>query len=456
MSVVVIGLNHRTMPVDQFERMAIGEQQLPKALAAVRATNHVAETVVLATCNRTEIYAVAEKFHGAYSDIRDVLADLAQVEAEEFSDHLYVHYDEGAVRHLFSVACGLDSLVLGEHEVLGQTKGAWEVAQRESAVGPVLNMLFRHALETGKRARTETGIGRHTASASQAAVAMASERLGGLAGRSVLVLGAGEMGEGMALTLVKAGVDTVMVANRTRARADELAARVNGRAIALAEIPAALNDVDVLLTSTGASSLTVDHAEFAPSIAARAGKPLLVVDIAVPRDVDPAVGRMPGVTLLDMDDLGRFAEAGIRARRREIADVQRIIEEELERYRSNTSARAVSPLIAKLYEGAEGIRLAEIARYGNRLEGLDERQRAAVEALTRGILAKILHPPTVALKDAAGTPRGERLADALAEFYALWSEADGSGPLGSARVDAVGEEIPPDSIPRVPAPPNAR
>jgi glutamyl-tRNA reductase len=455
-SVVVIGLNHRTMPLDQFERMAISEQHLPKALAGVRATDHVVETVVLSTCNRTEIYAVADKFHGAYADIRDFLADLAHASPEEFSDHLYVHYDEGAVRHLFSVVCGLDSVVVGEHEILGQTKGAWEAAQQEAAAGPVLNGLFRHAVETGKRARTETSIGRHIASASQAAVAMAADRLGTLEGRSVLVLGAGEMGEGMALTLARAGVAEVLVANRTRARADELAAKVGGRSLALSDLIDALRTVDVLLTSTGATSLLVDHADLAPLIEAREGKPLLIVDIAVPRDVDHAVGELPGVTLLDMDDLRRFAEAGIRARRREVVEVQTIIEDELERYRASASARTVSPLIAKMYEGAESVRRAELERYAGRLDGLDERQREAVEALTRGILAKLLHQPTVALKDNAGTARGERLADAVREIYGMWEEGDGPAPLRSERLADYEEDIPADAIPRIPAPPNAR
>lgn len=456
MSVVVIGLNHRTMPLDQFEQMAIAEAELPKALGGIRATEHVAEAVVLSTCNRTEVYAVAEKFHGAYSDIRNFLADLAHVAPEDFSDHLYVHYDEGAVRHLFSVSCGLDSVVVGEHEILGQTKAAWDAARRESTVGPVLNTLFRHAIETGKRARTETSIGRHIASASQAAVAMAAERLGSLEGRSVLVVGAGEMGGGMAVTLSKAGVDEVLVANRTPERADELAARVGGRSVSLADLPAVLHTVDVLLTSTGATSLIVDQAGLAPLIAQRSGRPLLIVDIAVPRDVDTAVSALPGVTLLDMDDLRRFADAGLRARRREVIDVQSIIEDELERYRAVASARTVSPLIAKLYDGAEDIRSGELQRYAARLDGLDPRQREAVEALTRGILAKMLHRPTVVLKDTAGTARGERLAEAIRDIYDLWDEGEGPVSPGVPPPADLDEAIPPDSVPPVAAPPNAR
>lgn len=420
MSVVVIGLNHRTMPLEQFERVALRPSQLPKALAAVRATDHVTEAVVLSTCNRTEFYAVAEKFHGAYQDIRNVLGDLAGEAPEQFSDHLYVHYDEGAVRHLFSVASGLDSVVVGEHEILGQVKDAWEAAQAERSCGPVLNLLFRHAVSAGKRARSETGIGTHIASLSQAAVAMAAERLGGLDGRRVLVLGAGDMGEGMTVTLSKSGVAEVLVANRTWERASELAQRAGGRPLRLADLPSALANVDVLLTSTGATSLMVEGNELEQSLLARNGRPLLIVDIAVPRDVDASVGGLDGVTLLDLDDLRRFAEAGLQARRREVIDVQSIIEEELERYEHDTSARTVAPLVIDLHDRAEQLRQSELERNRSRLAGLDEEQREAVDAVTKAMLAKLLHPPVAKLKDLAGTPRGERLAEALRDLYDLY------------------------------------
>ena len=201
MSIVVVGLNHRTVPLDLFERMTVPSARLPKALADLTSRENVTETVVLSTCNRIEVYAFAERFHGAYQDIRVSLAELSHVAPEEFSDHLTGLYDADAARHLFAVASGLDSAVLGEHEILGQVRSAWEVAAKEEAVGPVLNPLFRHALEVGKRVRTETAISRNITSVSQAAVAMAEERLGGLEGRRVLVVGAGEMGEGMARAL---------------------------------------------------------------------------------------------------------------------------------------------------------------------------------------------------------------------------------------------------------------
>jgi len=281
-------------------------------------------------------------------------------------------------------------------------------------------MLFRHAVEVGKRARTETGIARNVTSVSQAAVAMATERLGHLDGRDILVLGAGDMGEGMVTALSVGGKGgNVLVANRTWTKAEELATRVGGRAVHLDDLPTALSSIDLLLTSTGATSIMLELGDLAPVMAERADRPLLIVDIAVPRDVDPAVADIGGVTLLDMDDLRAFAEAGVRERRREVSAVNEILSEELDRFLTISTAREVAPLVTSVRDRAEDVRQAELERYRARLEGLDTRQQEAVEALTRGILAKLLHDPTVRLKDAAGTPRGERLAESLRELFDL-------------------------------------
>ena len=424
MSIVVIGLNHRSTPLDLLERMTIGDAALPKALHDLISRTDVTEAVVLSTCNRTEVYAVAERFHGAYRDVRDFLAEVAFLAPEDFSDHLYTHYDAPAVTHLFGVASGLDSAVLGESEILGQVKAAWDRAREEGTAGPALNLLFRHALEAGTRARTETSIARHTTSVSQAAVALAADRLGGLAGRRVLVLGAGEMGEAMVHGLAKAGVADVAIANRTWDRAVDLAGRVEGRAVRLHEVPQAIADVDVLLTSTGAAAPLLEADDLQRIVSARAGRPLLIVDIAVPRDVDPAVGQLEGVTLLDMDDLRAFADAGAVARTREVASVRRLLDEEVDRYLGATSAREVAPMIVALRGRAEEVRLAELERFRQRLEGLDAAQLDAVEGLTRGILSKLLHDPSVALKDAAGSPKGDRLIGSLRELFALEDDDD--------------------------------
>ena len=419
MSVVVVGLNHRTVPLDLLERMTIPESRLPKALADLTSREHINEAVVLSTCNRIEVYVFAEKFHGAYQDIRNFFAEVSHVAPEEFSDHLTSLYDGDAARHLFSVASGLDSAVLGEHEILGQVRKSWETASTEGAVGPVLNTLFRHSLEVGKRVRTETAISRNITSVSQAAVAMATERLGGLEGRQVLIVGAGEMGEGLARALHGGGVAGIRVANRTWDRAVEVAGRLGGEPVRLDDLPHHLAEVDVLLTSTGASAAILEHGDLASVVGERHGRELLVVDIAVPRDVDPTAGEIEGVTLLDMDDLREFADVGVRERQREVTAVHAILDVELDRYVDESTARSVAPLVASLRARGDLVRSGELQRLAARLGDLDDRQRDAVEALAAGIVGKLLHEPTVRLKDAAGTARGERLAEALRDLFDL-------------------------------------
>jgi glutamyl-tRNA reductase len=418
-SVVVLGLNHRTVPLDLLERVTIDESRLPKALHDVMSRDHVSEAVVLSTCNRSEVYVVAEKFHPAYADLRSFFSELAYVPPDELADHLYVHDGAEAAAHLFRVAAGLDSAVIGEAEILGQVRSAWERAQEEDAAGSQLNLLFRHALEVGKRARTETGIGRHIASVSTAAVAMAAQHLGTLEGRSILVMGAGDMGEGMVKALAASGVTDIRIANRTWEKASDLATRVDGRAIRLADLDTSLSQVDLLLTGTGASSMLIEHADVARVMQSRAGRPLLVVDVAVPRDVDPTAAELPGVTLLDMDDLRAFAEAGQAERLREVGAVRAMVDEELERYLAVSSAREVAPLVAALHARADEIRRTELDRYRGRMGDLDERQLEAVEAMASAIVAKLLHQPTVGLKQAAGAPKGERLAEALRDLFDL-------------------------------------
>src|SRR5437764_1724226 len=397
--------------------MNVSPARLPKVLADIASREHVGEVVVLSTCHRTEIYAVAERYHGAVQDIRNAFSELAFIPPEDFSDHLYTYFDGGAVSHLFTVAAGLDSVVVGESEILGQVRQAWQQAQEEGSAGPRLGALFRHAIVAGKRARTERAIARGTTSLAHAAVTMAARRLGSLEGRRILVLGAGEVGEGMAVALAGAGGAEILVANRTWDRAVALAARVGGRAVQLDGLAAALSEADLLLTSTGAPSAILEERDLRPVIEGRAGRALLIVDVAMPRDIDPGVADLPGVTLLDLDDVSTFVEAGLEERRREVERVRAIVADEVERYLESATAREVAPTIAALRDHAEELRLAELARQRARLDDLDPKQREAVEAVTRGVLAKLLHEPTVRLKDAAGTPRAERLSDALREPF---------------------------------------
>jgi glutamyl-tRNA reductase len=412
--VIVLGLHHRSVPLELLERMTVGHERVPKALHDLTSREHLSEAVVLSTCNRVEVYVSAERFHGAVADVRNFLAESAGLAPEAFADHLYTYHDAGAAAHLFTVAAGLDSVVLGESEILGQVRAAWERAAAEGATGPSLNVLFRHAVEVGKRVRTETRIARSITSVAQAAVRLAAERLGSLAGRRVLVLGAGDMGEGLAIALGGAGVGEVEVANRSPERARELAAKVGGTSLSFAELGQALGRVDVLLTSTGSSSTTVGLADLEEAHRRRGGRPLLILDVAVPRDVDPGVATLPGVTLLDMNDLKAFSEAGLAERRREVGRVRDLIDEEVSRWHEAVTARHVAPLIAALRARVEDVRVAELERLGR---NLPPDEAARLDALSRSLTAKLLHDPTVRLRQASGSARGERLAEATRELF---------------------------------------
>ncbi|MEO6653598.1 MAG: glutamyl-tRNA reductase [Ilumatobacteraceae bacterium] len=417
MSILVIGVNHRSGPLSLLERVTIAPTEIPKAVEGLARLDNVREVVVLSTCMRTEIYAVAEKFHGAYADIRNFLCDLGNITPDELHPYLYSEHDEAAVTHLFEVAAGLDSAVIGEGEILGQLRTAWETAQREGGARTTLNLLFRHAVGVGKRARTETAISRGTASVSHAAVEMAVEHHGDIAGRKVALVGAGAMGEGIAVALHGAGVGGVMVVNRTPERGEALAARIDGVALGMDRLRDALEACDVVLTSTGSGEPVITR-ELVESID-RDGRPLLFVDIAVPRDVSPRVGELADVTVLDLEDLSAWAEKGRAERLAEVGHVSTIVREETERYGLQAAALQAAPLVASLRARAEGLRAAELARHAKRLDHLDDEHRDLVEAITRGLVAKLLHEPSVRLRDQAGTPQGERNAAAVADLFDL-------------------------------------
>ena len=432
MSLVVVGLNHRTAAVELLERMTVPSAGLPKALHDLAGREHLAEVALLSTCNRTEVYARTTRFHDGIDDVRHFLADCSGLDPDALAEQLYTYHDDAAVAHLFGVASGLDSMIIGESEILGQVREAWDVAERESTAGQLLSRTFRHAVEVGKRARTETGIGRHAVSVSSAAVRIAAERLGSLEGRRVLLLGAGDVGEGMALALAGAGVGEIVVANRSRYRGQQLAARVGGRSVPLDDVFDALVSSDVLLASTGAPATLIERGDMEEVMRRRDGRALLVVDVAVPRDVDPGVGQVFGVLLLDIDDLKAVGEESLQQRRAEVGKVRVIINDELDRYRLASFAREVAPIVTSLRARAEELRASELERIAARLEALGPDARDLVEQVTRGLVNKLLHEPTVRLKDAAGSARGELYADALAALFAL---DEPPGPDGPGRGD---------------------
>ncbi len=424
MSVVVVGLHHTQAPLPLLEATAIADGELHKTLGALRRCRNVEETVVLSTCLRTEVYAVVDRFHDAVAEIYDVLAEQSGLSVEELSAHATIRFDDDVTSHVFSVTSGLESMVTGETEVVGQVRRAFERAQEEGTCGPVLSALFRHALQTGKRVRTETGISKGTTSFAYAAVTVArGEDLTGLRGARVVVVGAGEMGLGVCRALSDIPADdapqSVVVVNRSAARAHDLVGDAacgpfGMRAAPLESISAELADADLVLSAVAAES----HVLHAGDFAAVTG-PLLVIDLGVPRNVDPAVAVLAGVEVLDMDRLSASVARALGDREKESVAARAIVATEVERFRTASRQRGAAPIISSLRARLESLREAELERRRAQLADLTQEEWDQVDAATKAALSKMLHEPTMLLKETAGTPRGERLVEALRILFDL-------------------------------------
>ena len=427
MSVIVVGLEQKHAPLELLDRVSVTDADTAKALGRLRDQPNLSEAVLLSTCLRTEVYAVVERFHDGVAEIQEFLAEVSGTSVDALGEYCTIRFDDDVTDHLFSVASGLDSAVLGESEVLGQVRRAWERAQGEQASGPVLGALFRHAVETGKRVRSETAIARGITSLSHGAVALAADRRpGGLAGARVLVVGAGEMGEGVAQALAGRGVDHLVVANRTAERAEAVVAALPPGAAGsvdsadLSGLGALLGDADVILTTVGTSHPIIDRSALSATVAARGERgDLVVVDLGVPRNVQPEASALPGIVLLDMEDLRAAVAEAIGGRQDEVAAASGIVDDEVERYRAASRARDAAPIVSALRSRVEDARVAELERLRSKRSDLDDAQWEQVDAVTRSLVAKLLHQPTVTLKEAAGTPRGERLVEALRALFDL-------------------------------------
>jgi glutamyl-tRNA reductase len=425
-----VGINERDTSLGLLGNILVSDRDLGKVLQRLCDSPNIDEAIVLSTCMRTEIYAIVERFHDGLADIHALFSERAggmRVDAIDLAEHLFVEYDDAAARHLFEVAAGIDSAVLGEGEILRQVRTASDQARTEGASGPLLDALFRHAVEIGKRARTETAISRGITSLAHVTTAIASKATGGsLAGKRVVVVGAGEMGEGIADALGSRPSGTgdslpsdIVIVNRSVAKAQALAGRVGGRAIGLKDLFDEVAKADVVMTATSGDGLIFDLASITQALALRRHQPLVIVDAAMPRDVEPTVSDVDGVTLFDLDDLRRFAENEVAARRSEVAFVIQIIDEELERYRINLRTRTVVPVVTALRSKADDILNQELEHFGARLSELNVKDRELVESFAHRLVQKLLHEPTVQLKEAAGSGRGERLAEALRALFDL-------------------------------------
>lgn len=417
MSVLVVGISHKSAPVSLLERVALDSDGVTKLLGDVVSSAHVSEAAVIATCNRLEIYAEVDRFHGSVEEVSGLLVERAGAPTESMLPHLYVHYEDGAVSHLFHVAAGLDSMAVGEGQILGQTRTALRVGQEHGTVGSALNVLFQQALRVGKRSRAETGI-------DQAAPTLVTEALAavapeGVAGSKVVVLGAGGMAALATATVARSGARDVVVVNRTTDNARRVAGEYAARWAGLDALDAEIADADVLITCTGATGVLLGAAQLQ---AARPDHhPLAVADLALPHDVEPAAGDLPGVTLVSLADLAerlRDSDAG-----REIDGVRRIVGEEVAAFLSARRQASVTPTVVALRSMATDVVEAEMARLVARMPDLDEAVRDEVLHTLRRTADKLLHQPTVRVKELADQTGAVSYAAALAELFSLDPDA---------------------------------
>lgn len=419
MSVLVVGISHKTAPVPVLERVALDAEGVQKLIREISDSEHVTEATVLSTCNRTEVYADVERFHGSVETISRLIGERAGQTPDDVLEHLYVHYDDGAVSHLFHVAAGLDSMVLGESQILGQTREALRVGQDAGTVGPALNVLFQQALRVGKRSHAETDIDRVAPSLVKAALSRAADHVGDLAGKHMVVVGAGSMASLTVALASRAGVGSIVVANRTPEHAARLAEQYDARAIALADLRTATGPVDVLVSCTGAAGILVDVE--AVSSRRTFERPLAVIDLALPRDVDQGVADLPGVRLIALDTLAEELEQLPGGA--DVDGVRTIVSQELAAFLAARSIKSVTPTVVALRSMATGVVQAELARLGARLPELDDISRAEVEKAIHRVAEKLLHQPTVRVKELANHSGAVSYAAALAELFALDPEA---------------------------------
>jgi glutamyl-tRNA reductase len=418
----VLGLSHRTAPVGLLEQAALTGDAPRRLLHAAAAAAPVGEAALVATCNRIELYADVDKFHAGVADLSVLLAEHSGVDLEELTAHLYVHYEDRAVHHLFSVACGLDSMVVGEGQILGQLRDALSTAQEQHTAGRGMNELFQSALRVGKRAHSETDIDK----AGQSLVTFGLERIaeatGPIAGKRALVVGAGSMSSLAATTLARAGVSELVIANRTQERAERLAATLaefGARTVRFDDVATAMAEADVVISCTGAAGVVLGTAEIAAAVAKRSGEqPLGLLDLAMPRDVDAAVHGLSGVHLVDLETLAeaaRTTDAGAL----DVDAVRRIVGLEVDAFGAAQRAAAITPTVVALRAMASEVVSSELGRLDGRLPELDDRVRAELAQTVRRVVDKLLHSPTVRVKQLAGEPGGASYAEALRELFDL-------------------------------------
>lgn len=421
MPVLALGVSYRRAGVELLERLAIPEEAEPKAYGRLEGLGSIRESVVLSTCNRVEVYAEVPLYHQGFQDLKRFLSEATDVPFEEFAEPLYSHYEDDAAEHLFSVAAGLDSMVVGEPQILAQVRAAYRRAEAEGATGPHLARLFQRAVRAGRRAREETGVGASPAAFVDAGAVLAERHLGSLRGLNAVVVGAGEMGALAVRVLTEREVGRIAVLSRRPARAERLARRIGAVHGGLDALPTALAGADLVVSTTQSTSPVIP----ADMVRAVAGdRPRFLLDLAVPRDIDPAAADVPGIRVADIDDLGRALRGTRSDPHGEVEAAWGVVRGEARRFVVDRRTARLAPLIEALHARGESVRASELRRLAGRLDALSDREREAVEAATRRIVRRLLHDPVVRLKDLAGRGAEDVSARVLAELFGLEPPGD--------------------------------
>jgi len=431
---LALGVSHKTAPLDLRERLSLTEGRAVGALHELTAASGIHEAAAISTCNRTELYLIVSDPVEAESTALRILTRQAELRPTELLGHLYALAAGEAARHLLRVTAGLDSMIVGEAEIQGQVKRAYELALVEGGTGPILNRLFRGALTAGGRVREETAVGEKGVSIPSVAVELARRTLGDLSDRRVLVIGAGETAELVARALVARGVGAVFVANRHYDRAIGLAQRFEGSAVRFEDLPEQLQGADIVVSATNSPHHIVERDELQVVMDARQGRPLMLIDLAVPRDVEPACREVAGVTVHDVDDVQRIVERNTSGREAEARQAERIVEVELDRFERWLAALEVVPTIAALRERGDEIVRRVLAENETRWESLSEADRERIEAMAKAIASRLLHEPTLRMRRAAGSDEAYLYVSALRELFGLDVELEPEGAEGEGTV----------------------
>ncbi|MBO9609734.1 MAG: glutamyl-tRNA reductase [Paenibacillaceae bacterium] len=419
MHIVVVGLNYRSAPVEIREKFAFEQARLPEALQQLGQMKCMLESVIVSTCNRTELYMVVDREHVCTHYIHGFLERWFDVPRAQFAKHLYTHEREKAMEHLFRVACGLDSMIIGETQILGQVRDAFLLAQREKMTGTMFNMLFKMAITTAKRAHAETSVGENPVSVSYAAVELGRRIFGSFEGKTVLLVGAGKMSELTAKHLHSGGTSRVLVANRTTVRAEELAGKFGGKAIPYERLLEGVAEADIVISSTGATEYVLKKEQVASALQKRKSRPLFMIDIAVPRDIEPGISELSNVFLYDIDDLETIVAGNLEQRRSEAVVIESMIDAELASFAQWVKTLGVSPVIQALQAKSALIHEETMDSLLNKLPDLDERQVKVIRKLTKSIVNQMLRDPILRIKELSAERRGDEAIEMFTKLFAL-------------------------------------